>query len=47
MWLPLKEKIKEPEWDTEKLLKGVNFCFAHPLYHAESFKKEKIFAHCQ
>jgi len=35
MWLPTTENSKPPTWSEPKLLEGVNFCTAHPLYHPE------------
>jgi ribosomal protein S18 acetylase RimI-like enzyme len=43
MWLPMKKDAAMPYWDVEKLLKGVRFCLAHPLYHPESVVPEQIF----
>jgi GNAT superfamily N-acetyltransferase len=43
MWIPLKRDAKLPRWDKEKLLEGVTFCLAHPLYHPEGIKSRKIF----
>lgn len=46
MWLPTSRGRKEPKWDTAKLLKGVDFCAAHPLYHPESLKLKEILKRC-
>lgn len=46
MWLPMKENPNMPHWDTEKLLEGVTFCLAYPLYHPESIKEKQIFEIC-
>lgn len=35
MWQPVTEKGKPPTWNKSKLLEGVDFCLAHPLYHPE------------
>jgi len=43
MWLPIEPDAEIPAWNTEKLLRGVTFCLAHPLYHPQSYKLEKIF----
>lgn len=43
MWFPLKEVAEKPDWDLEGLLKGFKFCIAHPLYHPDNFKEERIF----
>ncbi len=46
MWLPAFEGAKPPEWDKSKLLCGVDFCLAHPLYRPERFEGRKIFQIC-
>jgi GNAT superfamily N-acetyltransferase len=38
MWMPTKEKTKQPAWNREKLLEGVTFCLAHPLYRPQTWK---------
>jgi len=38
MWMPMKEKVKFPGWDKQKLLQGETFCLAHPLYHPQTFR---------
>jgi len=43
MWLPIEKDTVIPSWDIEKLLRGVTFCLAHPLYHPQSYRPEKIF----
>ena len=35
MWQPTTEKAKPPTWNKLKLLEGVDFCLANPLYHPE------------
>jgi hypothetical protein len=42
MWLPMKEGASVPTWDKQKLLEGVYWCMAHPLYHPQTFKSRKI-----
>ncbi|MGQ9596402.1 MAG: hypothetical protein ACUVUS_03290 [Thermoproteota archaeon] len=42
MWLPINEKASPPKWDKHKLLEGVSFCLAHPLYNAESLGMVEI-----
>jgi len=42
MWLPTKENAKPPTWNKSKLLEGVDFCLAHPLYHPEKTKLKDI-----
>ena len=32
MWMPASEDARPPGWDKLKLLEGVDFCLAHPLY---------------
>jgi GNAT superfamily N-acetyltransferase len=47
MWLPRLAEAKPPSWDRDKLLEGVDFCMAHPLYHPESLKTMKqIYDRC-
>jgi GNAT superfamily N-acetyltransferase len=38
MWMPIREKTKQPAWNREKLLEGVTFCLAHPLYCPQTWK---------
>lgn len=45
MWLPNRSN-EPPEWDKSKLLQGVDFCMAHPLYHPENLKMKEIFQEC-
>gem|GEM_PF-6578840 len=42
MFLPIGSVVKMPTWDTEKLLDGVTFCMAHPLYHPQSINKSEF-----
>jgi len=44
MWLPRTENAKPPTWNKRKLLKGVEWCTAHPLYHPEKLALKEIFA---
>jgi hypothetical protein len=37
MWFPNKENSKSPIWDKKKILKGENFCMAHPLYRPQTW----------
>ena len=46
MWLPTNKMANEPKWDRIKLLKGVSFCAAHPLYHPQSLKLKEILERC-
>jgi len=41
MWLPNKSD-RPPTWKKSKLLRGIDFCMAHPLYHPQSIKIEEI-----
>lgn len=42
MWLPIKKNVSPPAWSTTKILEGVHFCLAHPLYHPEKIKLKHI-----
>ena len=46
MWMPLCSEAELPEMDWEKLLNGVDFCIAHPLYRAESLGLKEPFEPC-
>lgn len=46
MWLPATEDAKPPTWDEQKLLEGVDFCMAHPLYHPQKLKLNEILERC-
>lgn len=46
MWQPTTEKGKPPTWSKLKLLEGVDFCLAHPLYHPEKPVLKEIFEKC-
>ncbi|HXX87170.1 MAG TPA: hypothetical protein VEH86_01830 [Candidatus Acidoferrum sp.] len=35
MWMPRTAEAKPPKWDKQKLLQGVTFCMAHPLYRPQ------------
>jgi len=39
MWMPTKEKAKPPTWNRQKLLEGITFCIAHPLYRLQTWKE--------
>ena len=47
MWYPLRKNIEQPTWNKEKLLQGVDFCLAHPLYHPDKIKQKNIFKECK
>jgi len=38
MWMPVNERAKTPKWDKQKVLEGITFCLAHPLYHPQTWK---------
>jgi len=46
MWLPTAKDAKPPTWNKTRLLKGVDFCMGHPLYHPQSLKLDEIFEKC-
>lgn len=45
MWFPNKSN-KLPVWNKSRLLKGIDFCMAHPLYHPEGLTAERILQEC-
>lgn len=42
MWIPKKKNAKLPTWNEQKLLEGVPFCIAHPLYHPQTYEQKQI-----
>ena len=46
MWLPMRKDAVQPKWDKKEMLKGVDFCIAHPLYRAEKFGDTEILEEC-
>ncbi len=46
MWLPGKKGAKLPTWGKQKMLEGVHFCIAHPLYHPQRIKDSSILEFC-
>ena len=46
MWMPLVEGAAPPRMDWEEMLKGVDFCIAHPLYRAERLGLDVVFEEC-
>ncbi len=46
MWMPLEEGAEKPTMNWAEMLKGVDFCIAHPLYRAERLCLEVIFEEC-
>lgn len=46
MWLSTTKNANPPTWNKSRLLEGVDFCLAHPLYHPEKTKLKEIFERC-
>ncbi len=46
MWHPTPSANKRPSWNPTKLLEGVTFCMAHPLYHPQYQKMKEILQPC-
>jgi len=46
MWMPLVEGSDPPEMDWDTMMRGVDFCIAHPLYRAERLGLEVVFEEC-
>jgi len=44
MWLPNCEDAELPTWNEQKMLEGVKWCMAHPLYHPQTYKSKEILA---
>jgi len=44
MWLPNREDAEPPTWNKQKMLEGVNWCMAHPLYHPQTYEPKEILA---
>lgn len=42
MWLPRTKGASPPTWDESRLLEGVDFCLAHPLYRPERPRLKEI-----
>ena len=42
MWMPATANAKPPKWRKQKLLEGMTFCIAHPLYHPQTYKPNRI-----
>ncbi len=42
MWMPNTKNAKPPKWNQQKLLEGLNFCIAHPLYHPQTYEQKQI-----
>jgi len=46
LWLLTTKNSKPPFWDKAKLLEGVDFCMAHPLYHPEKAGLREVLEEC-
>ena len=46
MCLSKSRNAELPVWNESKLLEGLNFCLAHPLYHPEKTKLREILEKC-
>ncbi|MEM2892970.1 MAG: hypothetical protein QW486_02340 [Candidatus Bathyarchaeia archaeon] len=46
MWMPLAEGAEPPSMNWKALLRGVDFCIAHPLYRSERLGLEEIYENC-
>ena len=46
MWLPTKSNSRQPTWNKSKLLEGVDFCIAHPIYRPKKVRIKEIFEEC-
>lgn len=46
MWMPLRSRSAKPEMDWGEMLRGVDFCLAHPLYRAESWGLDVVYEPC-
>lgn len=42
MWMSHTKDARPPIWNKEKLLGGITFCTAHPLYHSQKFESQQI-----
>jgi len=38
MWLPRRKEAKPPKCNWQRLLRGITFCYAHPLYRPSTWK---------
>lgn len=47
MWLPNRVRGQLPHWDKSKLLEGVDFCLAHPLYHPQKLRTKDVLQECK
>ena len=46
MWMPMEDGAEPPAMNWEEVLKGVDFCIAHPVYNSESLGLEVVFEEC-
>ncbi|MFW9831017.1 MAG: hypothetical protein ACFFD8_04520 [Candidatus Thorarchaeota archaeon] len=46
MWRPNPSANQQPTWNTSKLLEGITFCRAHPLYHPQHIRMKEILKIC-
>jgi len=46
MWMPLRGGAEPPVMDWKAMLRGVDFCIAHPLYRVERLGLEEIYEKC-
>lgn len=42
MWMPNTREAKVPMWNRHKLLEGLSFCTAHPLYRSQTRESKQI-----
>lgn len=42
MWMPNTGNAKKPKWNKQRLLEGVTYCIAHPLYHPQTYEEKQI-----
>jgi GNAT superfamily N-acetyltransferase len=42
MWQKLEPNTTQPTWDKNKLLKGITYCMAHPLYSPKAYRDKNI-----
>ena len=47
MWMPTTKNSKPPKLNKRKMLEGVHFCTAHPLYHPANLKSREIYEKCR
>jgi len=38
MWMPVRNEAQPPTWNKKRILEGVTFCFAHPLYRPRTWE---------